>query len=335
MPHVLVTGGAGYIGSHTVRALVAAGLDVTVLDDLSAGHASAVPEGVRLFEVDLADEAETVRAVDLAAPDALVHFAGAIEAGLSMTEPARFYRVNVLGSFHLAEALRRLENPPLVYSSSAAVYGDPDLTPIPETAATRPTSVYGRTKLDTEGMFAAYRDAYGLRSTALRYFNAAGASADGSVGEAHKVETHLIPLALRAAASGEAMTLFGDDYPTPDGTCVRDYVHVEDLAEAHVLAVRALLDGAPGTAYNVGAGVGSSNAEVLAAVGRVTGKPLRQQVAARRAGDPAELVADPAKIRAELGWAPTQADLDVIVASAAAWHSAGHERLSGGSAPAQ
>ncbi len=322
MPHVLVTGGAGYIGSHTVPRLLAAGLEVTVLDDLSAGHASAVPNGVRLFEVDLAEEVEAVRAIELSRPDAVVHFAGAIEAGLSMTDPARFYRVNVLGSFHVAEALRLLGCPPLVYSSSAAVYGDPESVPIPETAPTRPTSVYGRTKLDTEGLFAAYRGAYGLRSTALRYFNAAGAATDGGLGEAHRVETHLIPLALRAVASGDPLTVFGTDYPTPDGSAVRDYVHVDDLADAHVLAVRSLLDGDAGAAYNVGLGVGFSVLEVLAAVERVTGTPVPQQLSDRRSGDPAELVADSARIRAELGWTPAHADLDDIVATAYAWHAA-------------
>jgi UDP-glucose 4-epimerase len=321
MPNVLVTGGAGYIGSHTVRRLLAAGLDVTVLDDLSAGHASAVPDGVRLFEVDLAEETEAVRAIDLGRPDAVVHFAGAIEAGLSMTDPARFYRVNVVGSFHVAEALRLLGCPPLVYSSSAAVYGDPASVPIAETAATSPTNVYGRTKLDTEGMFAAYGGAYGLRSTALRYFNAAGASTDGGLGEAHRVETHLIPLALQAVSSGRPVSVFGTDYPTPDGSAVRDYVHVDDLADAHVLAVRALLDGGAGAAYNVGLGVGFSVLEVLRSVTRVTGSPVPQQLSGRRAGDPAELVADSAKIRAELGWSPAHTDLEDIVATAYAWHS--------------
>ena len=320
MPHVLVTGGAGYIGSHTVRRLGAAGFDVSVLDDLSAGHAETVPEGVQLLEVDLADESATRAAVEQHLPDATVHFAGAIEAGLSMTDPARFYRTNVLGSFHLAEALRHKGNPPLVYSSSAAVYGDPDATPIPETAATRPTSVYGRTKLDTEGLFAAYRAAYGLRSTALRYFNAAGGG-DG-LGEQHKVETHLVPLAIQATRTGEPMTVHGTDYPTPDGTCIRDYVHVDDLADAHVLAVRALLDGAPGEEYNVGTGTGCSVREVLDAVGRVTGTSVPQRLSGRRAGDPAVLVADPARIIAALGWSPMHTDLDDIVATAYAWHRA-------------
>lgn len=321
MARVLVTGGAGYIGSHTVRALGAAGHEVAVLDDLSAGHRHLLPAGTALHVIDLADEAATLRAVRAAEPDAVVHFAGAIEAGLSMTDPARFYRSNLLGSFHLAEALRHSGNPPVVYSSSAAVYGDPAGVPIPEDAPKQPTNVYGRTKLDTEGLFAAYQSAYGLRAIALRYFNAAGAAADATLGEAHRVETHLIPLALAAAEAGSAMTLYGADYPTRDGTCVRDYVHVEDLASAHQLALAALLGGAAGEPYNVGVGSGFSNREVLAAVERVTGTRLKVAEAGRRPGDPAELVADPARITAALGWRPRWTDLDQIVASAAAWHA--------------
>jgi UDP-glucose 4-epimerase len=326
--HILVTGGAGYIGSHTVRALLAARHDVSVLDDLSAGHRETVSDDLGFHQVDLADEAATLAVVEDVQPDAVVHFAGAIEAGLSMTDPARFYRVNVLGSFHLAEALRHNGNPPIVYSSSAAVYGDPASTPIPEDAAKAPTNVYGRTKLDTEGLFEAYSHAYGLRAIALRYFNAAGAAADATLGEAHKHETHLIPLAITAARGGTAMTLFGTDYPTHDGTCIRDYVHVEDLADAHVRAVNALLEGAPGEAYNVGVGTGFSNRQVLAAVEAVIGKPLEINEQPRRAGDPAELVADPSRIRAALGWNPAYTDLESIVQTAAAWHASHGPRTS-------
>ena len=321
MPHILVTGGAGYIGSHTVRALLAAGHRVSVLDDLSAGHRETVTDDVGFHQVDLAEEGPTRDAIDDSRPDAVIHFAGAIEAGMSMTDPARFYRVNVLGTFHLLEALRLGGNPPVVYSSSAAVYGDPESTPIREDAPKQPTNVYGRTKLDTEGMFASYAGAYGLRSTALRYFNAAGASSDAKLGEAHKHETHLIPLAIAAATSGTPMTLFGTDYDTPDGTCIRDYVHVEDLADAHIRAVDALLNGAPGDVYNVGVGSGFSNRDVLAAVERVVGKPLEIKEEARRAGDPAELVADSRRIAAALGWSPRYTDLGEIVGTAAAWHA--------------
>jgi UDP-glucose 4-epimerase len=321
MSHILVTGGAGYIGSHTVRALLAAGHRVSVLDDLSAGHRETVSDDIGFHHVDLADQEATDDAIGDASPEAVIHFAGAIEAGMSMTEPDRFYRVNVLGTFNLLEALRRNGNPPVVYSSSAAVYGDPQSIPISEDSPKQPTNVYGRTKFDTEGMFAAYSNAYGLRSTALRYFNAAGASADAKLGEAHKHETHLIPLAIAAATHGTPMTLYGTDYDTPDGTCVRDYVHVEDLAEAHLLSVDALLAGAPGQAYNVGVGSGFSNREVLAAVERVIGKPLEIKEEARRAGDPAELVADSRRIKSDLGWSPRYTDLDEIVRTAAAWHA--------------
>jgi UDP-glucose 4-epimerase len=319
--HILVTGGAGYIGAHTVRALLATGHRVSVLDDLSVGHRHNIPGGVTLHEVDLADARATSRAVAESGPDAVVHFAGATEAGLSLRDPARFYRINVVGSYHLAEALRHSGTPPVVYSSSSAVYGQPDTVPIREDATKAPTSVYGRTKLDAEGLFAAYHVAYGLRSTALRYFNAAGASSDASIGEEHPHETHLIPLAILAAQQGRPMTLFGTDYPTPDGTCIRDYVHVEDLAAAHVLAVEALLAGAPGDAYNVGVGAGFSNRAVLAAVAHVTGAALDVTEAPRRAGDPAELVADAAKITSALGWRPRFTQLEQIVATAAAWHA--------------
>lgn len=322
MPRVLVTGGAGYIGAHTVRRLLTAGHDVAVLDDLSVGHRDFVPAGVALHVVDLADAVGTDAAVAQAAPDAVVHFAGATEAGLSMTDPARFYRVNVVGSWHLAEALRRRGSvAPVVYSSSAAVYGQPDANPIPEEAPKRPESVYGRTKHDSEGLFAAYDRAYGLRSIALRYFNAAGASPEGGIGELHDPETHLVPLAMRAVGTGVPLRLFGTDYPTPDGTCVRDYVHVDDLADAHVLAVRALLDGASSDAYNVGVGSGFSNREVLACVGRVLGTEVPIMPAGRRAGDPAELYADPSRLRSVLGWRPAYTDLDSIVGTAAAWYA--------------
>lgn len=321
MARILVTGGAGYIGAHTVRALIAAGHDVAVLDDLSAGHRSFVPAGTTLYETDLSDAAATRDAVAAAAPDGVVHFAGATEAGLSLLDPERFYRVNVIGSYHLAEALRHGTKAPVVYSSSCAIYGQPLSLPITEDTPRAPESVYGRTKFDTEGLFASYERAYGLRAIALRYFNAAGATADASIGEAHPHETHLIPLAIRAATDGTPMTLFGTDYPTCDGTCIRDYVHVDDLASAHVLAVAALLDGAAGTAYNVGVGAGFSNREVLATVSAVTGTELDVLESGRRAGDPAELVADATLIRAELGWSPVFTDLESIVRTAAAWHA--------------
>jgi UDP-glucose 4-epimerase len=235
-----------------------------------------------------------------------------------MTDPARFYRVNVLGTFHLAEALRHNGCPPVVYSSSAAVYGDPESTPIPEDAPKRPTNVYGRTKLDTEGLFAAYSNAYGLRATALRYFNAAGASHDAKLGEAHKHETHLIPLAIAAATRGTAMTLFGTDYSTADGTCIRDYVHVSDLASAHLLVLDALRE-KQNLIYNLGNGQGFSVRQVIETVRRVTGHAIPAREEPRRPGDPAVLVASSEKIKRELHWQPQFATLEAIVRSAHSW----------------
>lgn len=315
---LLVTGGAGYIGSHTVLALLEAGHDVAVVDDLSGGHRESLPAEVRLHVLPLAEAAATIAAER---PDAVVHFAGAIEAGLSATEPRRFYRANVTATLALADALLDVADPgsppaPLVYSSSAAVYGTPEVTPIPEAAPLQPVSVYGQTKLATEEALAAYTRAYGLRATALRYFNAAGAHRAGGLGEAHRRETHLIPLALAAAASGHPVTVYGADYPTPDGTCIRDYVHVDDLAAAHVLAVAALLEGAPGGVYNVGVGQGFSVTEVLDTVASVTGVAVARTVAPRREGDPAVLVADASRITAELGWRPEVRDLATMVRSA-------------------
>lgn len=317
---ILVTGGAGYIGAHTVAALLAAGHRVSVLDDLSAGHRSFLPAGVPFHHVDLADAPATLAAVASAQPDAVVHFAGATEAGLSMSDPARFYRVNVVGSWHLAEALRATTGAPVVYSSSCAIYGDPQTVPVSETAPAQPASVYGRTKFDVEAMFAAYARAYGLRATALRYFNACGAVPGSGIGEDHPVETHLIPVAIAAARTRTPMRLFGTDYPTPDGTCVRDYIHVADLASAHLLALDALLAGAPGRPYNVGVGSGFSNRQVLAAVARATGAELDVRETGRRPGDPAQLYADPTLISTELGWSPAWTDLEAIVASAAGWY---------------
>jgi UDP-glucose 4-epimerase len=320
MARILVTGGAGYIGSHTVRALLSAGHEVAVIDDLSAGHREFLPGGVALEVVDLA-EGPVAEVLSRHRPEAIIHFAGAIEAGLSMTDPRRFYRANVTASLALLDAVVESGGGVVVYSSSAAVYGTPQGGRLREDDAKRPDSVYGQTKLDVEHVLAAYRGAYGLRSTSLRYFNAAGAASDASLGEAHRVETHLIPLAIAAALAGTEVSVFGTDYPTPDGTCIRDYVHVEDLARAHVLAVDALLGGAEGAPYNVGVGTGFSVREVLDTVEAVGGRELARREMGRRAGDPAELVADPARITAELGWRPVFTDVEAIVRTAWAWHT--------------
>ena len=326
MPSILVTGGAGYIGSHTLRHLRAAGYAPVVLDDLSAGHRAAVPEGVPVVEAGTADGAAVAKVVAEHRPAAVVHFAGSIEAGESMTDPRRFYANNVTAGLALLDALVDAaeggEPVPVVFSSSAAVYGDPSQAPIGEDAPTVPTNVYGETKLAFERALAAYDHAYGLRHVALRYFNACGAAADGSIGADHRMKTHLMTLAmLTALGQRDAVLVFGTDYPTPDGTGIRDYIHVDDLAAAHVLAINALLGGAQSSAYNVGVGRGFSVQQVLDAVDRVVGHPITRRVAPRRAGDPAQLVADSTRIQAELGWAPRYVDLDGIVETAWRWHS--------------
>jgi len=321
MSKLLVIGGAGYIGSHTIRQLAEAGHDVTVLDNLVSGHRAAVPDGLPFVLADLTDEAQLREVLLEHEPDAIVHFAALIEVGESMQDPRRYYRNNTVGSMNLANAVLDTRPVPIVFSSTAAVYGEPDRVPIPEDAPKRPTSVYGETKLNTERLFAAYDRAYGLPHINLRYFNVCGAHPDGTIGEAHQSKTHLIELALLTAlGQRESIKIFGTDYPTPDGTCIRDYIHVQDLADAHVLAVNALLGGAASNAYNVGLGHGFSVKEVLDAVDRVTGAPLKRIIEGRRAGDPAMLVADSTRIQKELGWRPRHTNLDDIIQTAWKWH---------------
>ena len=322
---ILVTGGAGYIGSHTVRALAAAGHEVVVFDNLISGHPQALPQGMPLVRGDLTDLTSIQAALEAHQPDAVVHFAALIEVGESMAQPGRYYRNNVLGSLNLLTAIAATRKVPIVFSSTAAVYGDAAVTPIPEEAAKQPTSVYGETKLMTEQMLAAFERAHGIRSVRLRYFNVCGALPGGSIGEDHLNKTHIIELALLTAlGQREKMMVFGDDYPTRDGTCIRDYIHVVDLAAAHVLAVEALHGGTQSTAYNVGLGEGFTVREVLDAVDRVvapqTGGPLKRELAPRRAGDPPSLVADAARIRGALGWIPQFLNLDTIIETAWEWH---------------
>jgi len=326
MPRILVTGGAGYIGSHTLRSLTAAGYEPIVVDDLSGGHRLAVPAGVPLIEARVGDRTSMARVLDEHRPDAVVHFAASIEAGQSMTDPRRFYTNNVVAGLALLGAVLEAAGGggpvPVVFSSSAAVYGEPSSVPIPEDAAKEPTNVYGETKLAFEHALAAYDRAYGLRSVSLRYFNACGAAADGSIGADHRTKTHLVTVAMMAALGRrEAVLVMGTDYPTPDGTGIRDYVHVDDLASAHVLALDTLLAGGATTAYNVGVGRGFSVQEILDAVDRVVGRPVPRRVAPRREGDPARLVADSTRIQKELGWQPAYTDVDAIVATAWRWHS--------------
>jgi len=317
---VLVCGGAGYIGSHMAKWLAARGTAVTVLDNLSTGHREAVQFG-ELVEADLLDPASLERAFAGRRFDAVMHFCARSLVGESMTQPYAYYANNVTGTLNLLEAMRRHGVERLVFSSTAAVFGQPVADTIDEDHPKQPINPYGASKLMVERILADAAQAYGLRSVALRYFNAAGASADGDIGESHQPETHLIPNVLRAAlGTGPALKVFGDDYPTPDGTCVRDYVHVEDLAHAHELAL-GYLDMHPGAhAFNLGNGQGFSVREVLSAAEVVTGSAIAHEQAPRRAGDPAVLVASSEKARRELGWAPVHARLEGIIESAWGWH---------------
>jgi UDP-glucose 4-epimerase len=316
---VLVTGGAGYVGSVVAEILIARGHTVTVYDDLSTGHRDAVPDGARLVVGTLADAPALGAALAGSRAEAVVHMAARALVGESVTEPAAYYATNVEGGLILLGAMRAAGVRRLVFSSSAAIYGEPATTPIEEDSPAAPTNPYGETKLAFERALGWFDRAYGLRSVSLRYFNAAGATERR--GERHDPETHLIPLVLAAAAGRRpAVTIHGEDYPTPDGTCVRDYVHVGDLAEAHALALAALADGAGTTAYNLGCGgAGASVREVIAAAGRATGRAIPVVHGPRRAGDPSVLVAASSRIRRELGWRPRQAALDAIVASAWRW----------------
>lgn len=311
--HVLVTGGAGYIGATTAAALLEAGHEVTVADDLSRGHRDAVPEGAAFVEVDVTDPL-AIDAVVVEGFDACLHFAALIEAGESMQHPERFFAVNTAGSATLLEALIRHGVERFVLSSTAAVYGDPDAIPVAEDAALRPTNAYGESKLLVERMMQWHHDIHGLRTAALRYFNAAGPSPGRP--ERHDPETHLIPLVLQVAAGQrDHISVFGTDYPTPDGTAVRDYVHVADLADAHVRALERL-DEHGQLVCNLGNGRGFSVREVIDAVRQVTGHDIPVVEAERRAGDPATLVASSARAATLLDWRPGRPELTDIVADA-------------------
>lgn len=317
--HVLVTGGAGYIGSVLAEVLLERGHRVTVYDNLVQGHRDAVPPGARLVEGDLLDATALRAAFDGPPVDAVMHLAADALVGESVADPARYYRTNVQGGLALLQAMRGAGVGLLVFSSTAAVYGEPARVPIEETDPTVPTNPYGETKLAFERALPWFARAYGLRWTSLRYFNAAGATT--RAGERHDPETHLIPLVLETAAGRRpAVTVHGDDYPTPDGTCVRDYVHVLDLAEAHCLALDALAAGHRGGVYNLGCGGrGWSVREVIETARAVTGRPIPARVGPRRPGDPAVLVASSARIARELGWRPVRQDLGQIVESAWRW----------------
>ncbi len=309
---ILVTGGAGYIGSHTVQLLLQQGYDVSVVDDLSRGFKHNVPAG-RLNRLNLCDQAALSELIRQHRPEAVIHFAAFIAVGESMREPGRYFQNNVCGSLSLLNAMTASGVKHLVFSSTAAVYGTPHTTPILEDFPIQPVSPYGESKVMVETLLRWFDEIHGLTSVCLRYFNASGADPAGRLGEEHQPETHLIPLLLRGVRTGEPVTLFGSDYPTPDGTCIRDYIHVSDLAQAHILALEHLLRGGASNQFNVGTGTGHSVMEVVRAVEEVTGRKVPYTMGARRPGDPPALVAGADKLRSVLGWQPKYEDLRVIV----------------------
>lgn len=317
--NILVAGGAGYIGSHMVKRLGQGGCNVTTLDNLSKGHGDAVLYG-DLVVGDISDRPLLDDLLSSQRFDAVMHFAAFIEVGESTREPAAYYRNNVGATLVLLEALRDHGVGRLIFSSTAAVFGDPLYSPIDESHPTAPINPYGRSKLMVEEVLADFERAYGLQSICLRYFNATGADPDGELGERHQPETHLIPLVLQVAAGRRSdIAVFGRDYDTPDGTCLRDYIHVSDLCEAHWLALEALCNGHPGGRFNLGNGAGYSVQQVIDVARKVTGREVRHQDAPRRAGDPSTLVADARLAKTELGWAPKRQDLETIIADAWAW----------------
>jgi UDP-glucose-4-epimerase GalE len=316
--HVLVTGGAGYIGSHAVRELRDAGHTVCVLDDLSKGHRQAVPDGVTLVAGDLGDVAALERALDGA--EAVMHFAGLLSVGGSVTDPAAYYRGNVVKGLVLLETMLKAGVRRMIFSSTCAVYGMPIRVPMDEGHPQDPINPYGATKRAFERALLDHARAGQVRAISLRYFNAAGCHPDGSLGEDHHPEEHLIPLAVDAALGrGRGLTIYGQDYDTPDGTCIRDYIHVQDLARAHVLALGALEHGEPCQAYNLGTERGHSVLEVVRAVEQVTGKAVPAEIGPRRPGDPPRLVAAAARSREALGFTPAHLELEGIVETAVRW----------------
>lgn len=349
MRTVLVTGGAGYIGSHLVKALGQSGYDVVIYDDLSSGHREAVhalqarlPEcAISLVEGDIADRTRITDALKTSGAAAVMHFAAKISVGESVTNPSKYYATNVGGTLTVLGAMAECGVGAFIFSSTAATFGDPQIAErapggalhIDESHPQQPINAYGESKLAVERALPHFERAYGIRSVALRYFNAAGADPDGWIGEDHWPEEHLIPRALAAASGGEPLTVYGDDYPTPDGTCIRDFIHVADLAQAHMLALGHLERGGASKRFNLGNGQGISVQELIASVERVTGQPVARRAGPRRAGDPAVLVASSARIIRELQWQPRYAALDEIVATAWHWqraHPRGYASISDG-----
>ncbi|RKQ35855.1 UDP-glucose 4-epimerase GalE [Oceanobacillus halophilus] len=317
---ILVTGGAGYIGSHTVLYLKEQGEEVIVLDNFTKGHKAALLE-TPYYEGNLHDEALLDKVFTENTIDAVIHFAASSLVGESVTDPLSYYENNVMGTFHLVKKMVAHDVRRIVFSSTAATYGEPESTPIKEDDPTIPTNPYGETKLAIENMLKWSDQAYGLKSVCLRYFNAAGADPEGRIGEDHDPETHLIPIVLQVALEQrEFLKIFGDDYNTEDGTCIRDYIHVMDLAQAHYLAVKKLRETEESSIYNLGNGQGFSVREVLETCRQVTGRIIEAKVAPRRMGDPAILIASSKKAKQELGWTPQYAALETMVQHAWNWH---------------
>lgn len=322
---ILVLGGAGYIGSHTVYELIDQGDEVVIIDNLETGYRAAVHPAAKFYQGDIRnrDFLDEVFGQEKNI-DAVIHFAANSLVGESMTNPLKYYDNNLCGTKVLLEAMTAHGIDKIVFSSTAATYGEPKQVPILESAPTEPTNTYGETKLSMEKMFKWVGKAHGLRYVSLRYFNACGAHASGEIGEAHNPETHLIPLILQVPlGKREAISVFGSDYDTKDGTCVRDYIHVTDLAQAHILAVKYLLEGGASDIFNLGNGIGFTVKEVIETAEHVTKGPIKVVMAERRAGDPATLIASSEKAKSILGWRPEHADLEKIIASAWKWHK-GH-----------
>lgn len=318
--NILVTGGAGYIGSHTVRALIHAGFTPIVVDNFSRGHRNAIPSDVKVIELDIANPKinNVLRDNNI---KGIMHFAAHSQVGESMINPSIYYENNVVGSYRLIESARQAGVQHFVFSSTAAVYGEPEVVPIVETSKLQPTNVYGRTKLMIEDMLHDYSSIYGSTYVALRYFNAAGADESGEIGEDHSPETHLIPLVLETALGKRPhITVFGTDYDTIDGTCIRDYIHVTDLASAHVLAMNYLVDGGESRVFNLGSGNGFSVKDIIDTAKNVTGINIPVEYGERRKGDPSTLIASSDCIKDILGWNPKHSELSQIISDAWRWH---------------
>ena len=323
MMNILVTGGAGYIGSHVLKALLKEGHQVVTFDNLQKGHKKAVTGG-KFVKGDLADKELLNQVMEKNQIEGVIHLAADSLVGESMENPGKYYRNNFANGINLLEAMVKNGVKNIVFSSTAAVYGEPDQIPIKEDNQTEPTSTYGESKLFFEKALKRYDDIYDLKYVSLRYFNAAGADPEGEIGEAHDPETHLIPIVLQTALGiRDKIYIFGDDYPTRDGSCIRDYIHVNDLAAAHVLAVEALADGKESSIYNLGNGEGYSVKEVINTVKEVTGRDFEVKVSERRAGDPAVLIASSDKIQQELNWQPQYPELEKIISTAWKWHKSG------------